>query len=234
VTGAISPAARNAAFKLKSELFKMVAKTLEVDSSDLLTKDGQIISKSDPSKTIEFREALKTMRTEQLIMTASRSDDYGGFMMGSIGKEELGSVQFADVEVDTETGFVKVNRIVAVHCCGRPLNVAHVESQINGGVIMGLGYALYEDRIIDKDTGHQLNVNLDQYKMPFAMEIPDIEIELIEDYSARSSTDAYGIGEPANVSTAAAIANAIYNAIGVRIKELPISPDKVLAALQKR
>ncbi|MEJ2594817.1 MAG: hypothetical protein P8100_06750 [bacterium] len=86
---------------------------------------------------------------------------------------------------------------------------------------------------MDRDTGHQVNANFDQYKMPFSFEIPKIEIEMIELYNARSSTDAAGIGEPANIATAAAIANAIYNAIGVRMYELPITPAKILAALHK-
>jgi xanthine dehydrogenase YagR molybdenum-binding subunit len=165
--------------------------------------------------------------------TASRSDDYGGFWLGSIAHGELGSVQFAEVTVDTETGFVKVDKIVAAHSCGRPLNPMQVESQINGGIIQGIAYALYEDRVMDKNTGHQMNANLDQYKLPFSMEIPEIESIIVEDYAGRSSTDAYGIGEPANIATAVAVANAIYNAIGVRIKELPITPNKILKALNK-
>jgi len=173
------------------------------------------------------------MRVEQLTATASRSDDYGGFMLGSIGYGELGSVQFAEVSVDTETGFVKVDRIVAAHSCGRPLNISQIESQVEGGIIQGVAYALYEDRVMDKETGHQMNANFDQYKIPYSFEIPQIDIELIEDYGARSSTDATGIGEPANIATAVAVANAIYNAIGVRMTELPITPAKILAALNK-
>jgi xanthine dehydrogenase YagR molybdenum-binding subunit len=86
---------------------------------------------------------------------------------------------------------------------------------------------------MDKNTGHHMNNNLDQYKLPFAFEIPEIESIIVEDYAGRSSTDAYGIGEPANIATAVAVANAVYNAIGVRIYELPITPDKVLKALNK-
>jgi xanthine dehydrogenase YagR molybdenum-binding subunit len=140
---------------------------------------------------------------------------------------------FAEVTVDTETGFVKVDKIVAAHSCGRPLNPAQVESQINGGVIQGLAYALYEYRVMDKQTGFMMNANVDQYKLPYALEIPEIESIIIEDYSGTSSTDAYGIGEPANIATAVAIANAVYNAIGVRIYEIPITPDKILKALNK-
>ncbi len=234
VTGSITPPARNAAYKLKLELFDQVAKELETASSKLSMSDGFIVSQEDNTKKIAVKDALKKMRTEQITTSASRSDDYGGFKMGSfLAHGDLGSVQFAEVSVDTETGFVKVDKIVAAHSCGRPLNITHLEGQINGGVIQGVSYALYEYRVMDNETGHQMNGNLDQYKLPFAMEIPEIETIIVEDYGGRSSTDAYGIGEPANIATAVAVANAVYNAIGVRIYELPITPDKVLQALNK-
>ncbi len=86
---------------------------------------------------------------------------------------------------------------------------------------------------MDNGTGHMMNANVDQYKVPFSMEIPEIETLIVEEYSALSSTDAYGIGEPANIATAAAVANAVYNAIGVRLYEIPITPSSILKALNK-
>ncbi len=233
VTGAITPPARNAAYDVKLKLLDIAAGRLETETENIITENGFFMIKDNPDKKLHYKEVLSRMRTEQLTVTASRSDDYGGFMLGTIGYGELGSVQFVEVSVDTETGFIKVDRVVAAHSCGRPLNIAQIESQVNGGIIQGIAYALYENRIIDKDTGHQVNANLDQYKMPFSFEIPEIGIEMVEDYGARSSTDATGIGEPANIATAAAVANAVYNAIGVRIYELPITPAKVLEALNK-
>jgi xanthine dehydrogenase YagR molybdenum-binding subunit len=234
VTGSITPPARNAAHKIKNDLFTQVASSLETEAEDLEAVDGMIVSKKDSSKKISFKEALSKMRTGQLSAYASRSDDYGGFMGGPISFGELGSVQFAEVTVDTETGVIKVDRVVAAHSCGRPLNITQVESQINGGVIQGVSYALYETRVMDEQTGHQMNANLDQYRIPYAFEIPEIEPIIIEEYSGRSSTDAYGIGEPANIATAAAVANAVYNAIGVRFYEIPITPAKVLEALKNK
>jgi len=143
-------------------------------------------------------------------------------------------VQFAEVAVDTETGVIKVERVVAVHDCGRPLNPLAVESQINGGVLQGISYALYEDRLIDRQTGRMVNANLEQYKIVGARETPKIETFLIEEYYGRSSTDAGGIGEPSTIPTAAAVANAVYNATGVRVRELPMTPARVLAALAGR
>ena len=181
-----------------------------------------------------FREATRLMRTSQISKVASRQDDYEGFQQPwGLAYGDLGSVQFAEVTVNTDTGFVKVDRIVAAHSCGRPLNMGQLESQINGGVIQGVSYALYENRIMDNATGHMMNANVDQYKTPLSMEIPQIDSLIIEEYSARSSTDAYGIGEPANIATAAAVANAVYNAIGVRIYEIPITPASILKALNK-
>ncbi|MDZ7608560.1 MAG: xanthine dehydrogenase family protein molybdopterin-binding subunit [Cyclobacteriaceae bacterium] len=234
VTGSITPPARNAAYKAKLELLEQVAIKLKSKAENLEIRDSKIIDKTDPAKAMNFKEALTGMRTSQIIAVASRSDDYGGFEQPwGLAYGHLGSVQFAEISVDTETGFIKVDKIVAAHSCGRPINIAQVQSQINGGIIQGISYALYEYRSMDKATGFMMNANVDQYKMPYSMEIPEIETIVIEDYAGRSSTDAYGIGEPANIATAVAVANAVYNAIGVRIYELPITPDKVLKALKK-
>lgn len=234
VTGSITPPTRNATFEAKKALLKLVAKKWETDSSELFIKNGQVGHKTKGDLKMPFKEATKLMRTSQISKTASRSDDYGGFQQPwGLAYGDLGSVQFAEVSVNTDTGFVKVDKIVAAHSCGRPLNIGQLESQINGGVIQGVSYALYENRVMDNGTGHMMNANVDQYKVPFSMEIPEIETLIVEEYSARSSTDAYGIGEPANIATAAAIANAVYNAIGVRIYEIPITPSSILKALNK-
>ena len=138
-----------------------------------------------------------------------------------------GGVQFAEVEVDTETGFVKLRKMLVVQDCGTVVNKLTCESQINGGVIMGIGYALYEERIMDDRTGVVLNPNLETYKLPGAADMPDIEIVLLD----MPERGVIGVGEPCTVPTAAAIANAVSNALGVRVGDLPITPDKVLAAL---
>jgi xanthine dehydrogenase YagR molybdenum-binding subunit len=238
-TNSITPPARNAAFNIKRELLKQVAPALGAAGPDELEmSDGRIVLKRDPNKSLSFRAACAKLATEQIVMTAQRSEDYplpgaggggGGGRRNPAG--QLGGVQFADVSVDTETGVIKVNRIVAVHDCGRPINPLAVQSQINGGVIQGISYALYENRLLDRNTGIMVNPNLEQYKIAGARETPAIEPILIEQYWGRSSTDAAGIGEPATVPTAAAIANAVYNAIGVRIRQIPMTPAVVLAAL---
>ena len=138
-------------------------------------------------------------------------------------------VQFAEVEVDTETGLVTLKKVVAVHDCGLIIDKLTLESQINGGVIMGMGYALYEERVMDDLSGVMLNPNFETYKLPGIADVPDIEVVLIN----MPERGVIGIGEPATVPTAGAIANAVFNAIGVRVGSLPITPAKILAALGK-
>lgn len=140
-----------------------------------------------------------------------------------------GGVQFAEVSVDTETGVVTVLKMLGVHDCGLIVNRLTLESQINGGIIMGMGYALYEERVMDAQSGVVLNPNFETYKLPGISDIPEIEIVLLN----MPERGVIGIGEPATVPTAGAIANAVANAIGVRVPSLPITPAKVLAALGK-
>jgi xanthine dehydrogenase YagR molybdenum-binding subunit len=169
---------------------------------------------------------------EQIAERAVRTPNYASGGTDRPRRPDLyGGVQFAEVTVDTETGVVRVARVVAVHDCGRPINPLGVVSQVNGGILQGISYALFENRILDRNTGFMVNPNLEQYKILGSRETPEIEVHLIEEYRARSSTDAGGIGEPATIPTAAAVANAVYNATGVRIRELPMTPARVLAAL---
>jgi xanthine dehydrogenase YagR molybdenum-binding subunit len=138
-------------------------------------------------------------------------------------------VNFAEVEVDTETGHIQLKKIVAVHDCGLMVNPLALTSQINGGVICGIGYALYEERVMDRQTGLLLSINYDTYKIPNIADMPDIEVILID----MPERGVIGIGEPAVIPSSGAIANAVANAIGVRVHSLPITPAKVLAALGK-
>jgi len=113
------------------------------------------------------------------------------------------------------------------------MNPLQLESQINGGILQGLSWALFENRLLDQQTGRMVNPNLEQYKLVGSRETPKIEIHILEDYQGRTNTDAFGIGEPALVPTAPAIANAFYNATGVRMRSLPMNTQAVLTALGK-
>jgi xanthine dehydrogenase YagR molybdenum-binding subunit len=153
---------------------------------------------------------------------------HGQWQQGLSGSN-TGGVQFAEVDVDAETGFVKVKKVLVVQDGGLILNRLTCESQLNGGVIMGMGYALYEERIMDKNSGVMLNPNFETYKLTGLGDAPEIEVILFD----MPERGVIGIGEPATIPTAAAIANAVANALGVRINSLPITPQRVLAALGK-
>ena len=122
-------------------------------------------------------------------------------------------------------------RVVAVHDCGRPVNRLGLESQINGGVIQGISFALYERRSLDQPSGRMMNANLEQYRIAGSKDVPRIEPVIVENYLGRTNTDVSGIGEPATVPTAAAIANAVFHATGKRVRHTPMTPAVVLAAL---
>ncbi|MBK8741273.1 MAG: xanthine dehydrogenase family protein molybdopterin-binding subunit [Betaproteobacteria bacterium] len=233
-TASITPPARNAAWRALRELFEAAAPALGAPPENLIAKGGRIAT-ADNARSLSFREAAATLRTDRISVVASRADDYGGFArkMGdsASARNALGGVQFAQVAVDVETGIVRVERVVAVQDCGRPMNPRQIESQVHGGVLMGMSYALCEERLLDRRTGHVLNADLEHYKIGRSREVPEIEMILLENYQGMSATDAYGIAEPANVATAPAIANAVFNAIGVRVRQLPMTPATILAAL---
>jgi len=225
-TTSITPAVRNAAYKAKERFVKEVASAWRVPAASLRVEDGKVTSES--GKSASFKQAAAAMHTETVAATAKRSPEYGSREMVL-----LGGVQFAEVAVDAETGVIRVERVVAVHDCGRPMNILTLENQVNGGVLQGISYALYEDRRLDRNTGIMVNPNMEEYKIIGAKDMPQIEVHFIENYQARSSTDAGGIGEPAKIPVAAAVANAVYNAIGVRLYEIPMTPARVLTALGK-
>ena len=149
-------------------------------------------------------------------------------------KRFTAGAQFAEVEVDTETGLVRVKKIVAVHDCGLVVNALTAESQVQGGVIQGISYALYENRILDGATGRMVNPNVEQYKIVGARDVPEIEVIFVPVWDGVNNTHSVGIGEPSTVPTAGAIANAVSHAIGARIRSLPITPESVLEALDAR
>jgi xanthine dehydrogenase YagR molybdenum-binding subunit len=236
VTSSLTPAARNAAHAAARDIAARVAPLLNANPDDVVFRNGRIERQSDAKRSLGFAEALRRAGVETLVHRADRRDDYEGYARKAgelhISPHAIGGVQFAEVSVDTQTGVVKVQRVAAVHDCGRPINPKLVESQILGGVVQGVSYALYEDRRLDGATGVQLNANIDQYKIVGSRETPQIDVHLIELLGGQSSTDARGVAEPANVATAAAIANAFFNATGKRIYTLPMTPANVLAALR--
>jgi xanthine dehydrogenase YagR molybdenum-binding subunit len=131
--------------------------------------------------------------------------------------------------VDIETGITRVKKIVCVQDCGMIVDKLTAESQVYGGIIMGLGFAMFEHRILDRNTAQMVNPNMEFYLLPGLSDIPDIDITLVD----QPERGPVGLGEPPVISTAAAVANAIANATGVRVRSLPLTPAVVLAALHE-
>ncbi len=220
-TPSVAPVIKTAAAAAKQKLFERVAPQLGAPVEDLRVGNRTIYVVSDRTKTIKWELA-----TGQLGMD---SISEGGNWDEELRQGGVAGTQFAEVEVDTETGAIRVIKIVAVQDCGLAINRLTTESQINGGVIMGLGQALLEERFMDNLTGRMLNANLEDYKVPGTFEIPEIKSIVFDTH--RKVT---GVGEPPCIPTPGAIANAVYNAIGVRIRSLPITPDKILTALAEK
>ncbi|MCH8830368.1 MAG: xanthine dehydrogenase family protein molybdopterin-binding subunit [Planctomycetes bacterium] len=143
----------------------------------------------------------------------------------------VGGVQMADVSVDTGTGKIRVNKLVAVQDCGLILDLLTAESQVYGGVIMGIAYAISEERVMDNATGRYVNANLENYKVPRIGDIRDIVVHMHQP-DREYDRGVIGLGEPPVISTGAAISNAVANAIGVRVPVLPLTPQRVLQALK--
>ncbi len=217
----VSATMRIACENARDELFAKVAPALGVEPSALAAKDGRIQVKDAPSKGMTWREACKLLGVQPI-----SADGAFGPGLSSTGTS---GVQFADVEVDIETGVTRVKRIVCVQDCGTIMDKLTAESQVYGGIIMGLGFALYENRILDRNTARMVNPNMEWYLLPGMSDIPEIDITLVD----QPDRGPVGLGEPPVISTAAAVANAVANAIGVRVRKLPLSPDAILQALNE-
>lgn len=224
----VSPAVHDAAVQMKEKLISGAAAVLGVPQDQVVYSEGTASVKTDPSKKVDIRGILRKMRERVLVTNGARNANPRGMAANTFG------AQFAEVEVDTRTGRVKVLKVVGAYDIGRVLNKKTMENQMYGGITMGLGNALMEERVMDKNTGKMVNPNFHDYKVPTLRDIPDIEIHIVSTGDMKlSRTGVKGCGEPAIIPTPGAIANAVYNAIGVRIKSLPITPDKVLEALKK-
>jgi xanthine dehydrogenase YagR molybdenum-binding subunit len=226
--GSITPAVRNAAYQAKQKLFASVAPHFGTTADNFALQSGRIVFKNDPSRSYTLKQIAAKLPTAEISAQATRVPEYS--------KERLtyGGVDYVELAVDTETGRVHIEKVFGAHDCGRPINPTGVISQINGGILQGISYALFEQRIMDRNAGYMLNANLENYKILGAREVPQIDIVLVENYIAQSSTDAAGIGESAGIITlAAAIGNAFYNATGVRMRKIPMTPANVLSALGK-
>lgn len=227
--GGVSSSTRRAAVNALEQLFAKAAPDLGVSPEELEATGGQIRAKSDPSKSLTWKQAAGKLGETPISVMGQNPGPQGSPDLISSG---VGGAQMADVSVDTETGIIKVNKIVAVQDCGLIIDMKTAESQCYGALIMGIGYTLFEERVMDEQTGRMLNPNMEFYKLAGFSDIPELIVHMWTD-AEQQKRGVIGLGEPPTVSPGACIANAVTNAIGVRVPTLPLTPDKVLAALEK-
>lgn len=220
----VSTSTRRAATNALNDLLAKVAPSLGVGVDQLEAWDGKIQVKGDPSKSIPWKQACAKLGATSVTGTGRTSND----LMSS----GVGGVHMSEVEVDTETGVVRMVKHVAVQDCGLIIDLKTAESQVYGACIMGVCYSLFEEKIMDQPTGRCLNPNMEFYKLAGIGDIGEIAVHMMTGpgYDERGTI---GLGEPPVISPGAAISNAVANAIGVRVPELPLTPDRVLTALGK-
>jgi CO/xanthine dehydrogenase Mo-binding subunit len=226
VTPSMSPAVRQAAYHAKQTIFTLAASALGVDASQLDCKKGVVFVTSDPSKSIPFAK-VAAMSSHTIIGNGWRGPNNPKYTTESFG------AQAAEVEVDTETGVVTLLNMAAAHDCGRAINPMLVESQIHGGVDMAVGYGRFEEQVVDQRTGIPVTTNLFDYKVETAVDEPVIDAHIIENVDTiANDVGVKGMAEPPTMPTAPAIMNAVYNATGVWVRDMPLSPERVLRALK--
>lgn len=220
----IGPAARAAGVQARNEVAERLAKEWGVEASAIEWRDGAFHA---GDKHTDFVRACALLGDEALEVTGQRRSNW----KSPFG--ETAGCQFAEVEVDKETGVIRVERVVAVHDCGKVIDGLTARSQVNGGVIQGISYALFEERRLDRNLGDMVNPTFDTYRILGMKDCPTIDVVMTSVISGWNNAGMMGLGEPATVPTAAAVANAVYDAIGVQVRELPMTPARVLDALRQ-
>jgi len=224
-TPAVMPAVRSAAGKARRTLLGLAADVLEIAADDLTISNGRIVSR-DGALDVDVTEVTGKLGNATIDGSGTRGPNPEGFRVNTFG------CQVAQVAVDPGTGVVTVERVVAVHDVGRIVNPLTAASQVEGGVVQGIGYALSEELLVDPTTGMPVNGHLDDYKVPTIADTPEIVVDFVDRPDENlPNLGAKGLGEPPIVPTAAAIANAFAHATGRRADALPLTPARVLEAL---
>jgi len=231
--------ALGAARQIKTRLFELAADQLEVPAQSLAARNRHIFDKDKPDKGMEIGKLLRKAHFSHggQMLTGEcfydpENENLGRDFRGNLSMTYTFGTHGVRVKVDEETGKVDILQYIAAHDVGKAINPLLLEGQVYGGVLMGIGYALTEQVILEK--GEMMNPNFRDYKILTAKDAIAIEAPVLETADKDGPYGAKGIGEPGCVPTAPAIANAVYDAIGVRIKDLPITPEKVLAAIKKK
>ncbi len=226
-----APAVRAATTHVKQQLLSMAAEDLKVKAEELLFKGEEIVSKVAPSRKIKITEISKLKRYGLVVGVGYRGPNPENKVVNPF------AAQFCEVEVNMKTGEVRILRFLGAHESGRVMNRLTFDSQAYGGITMGIGFALTEERIFDaSQTGKMVNKNWHDYKIPTAMDVPSEIVSVAVDMPdpAANSAGAKGLGEPVTIPTAAAIANAIFHATGLRVTGTPVNPARLAEILGER
>jgi CO/xanthine dehydrogenase Mo-binding subunit len=225
-TASVGPAVRVAALQARARLLEAAAELLEVDATRLSAHDG-VVRVTDDDRTLTFAQIGKKLGDVMIIGQGSRGANPPDTAIAAF------AAQFAEVEVDVETGRVRVLHITSAHDSGRIINPTLAESQLEGGIIMGLGYALFEERVVDATLGLPLNPNTHDYKIPTFADVPAIDAFFVPGADVIANhTGARGIAEAPIIPTAPAIANAVADALQIEVTEIPLTPWRILEALR--
>ena len=223
----MGPAVRAAAADAKRQILELAAQRYSVAEGDLDLRDGNLVS-ADGTVSVPVEEVVGLLGSAQLLGKGARGPNPAGMSVLTFG------VQVAEVAVDVETGEVRVLRVAAIHDVGRIVNPLGAESQVEGGIIQAIGHTLSEERLIDPETGRTLTTTLESYRMPTIADVPEIVAEFVNEPDEHlTNLGSKGLGEPPIIPTAAAIANAIRDATGADVHELPISREELLRALEE-
>ena len=232
-------AVQRAAAQAKQVMFEVAAEELNIAPSELEARGGFVYVKDLPERRWPISQLARKSTNVKgrppigsgvFQANVSNLDKKTG--QGRAFTTFVYAAQIAEVEVDTETGEVDVLKITAVHDCGTAINPMLTEGQVEGGVAMGYGYGMMEEMVLE--NGQVKNPQFTDYLLPTALDVPEIATALVERPDPTGPFGAKGVGEPSLLPTAPAIVNAIQNAIGVRIRDLPVTPEKVLKALEQR
>lgn len=228
--GGVSSATRIACTNALNGLLAAAAPKLGVDVNALEVGGGKIYEGANPGNSLTWKEACGLLGPNSIVKQGA-NDQQVSRDLGLIDAG-VGGVQMADVSVDIETGVVTLNEMVAVQDCGLIIDMKTAESQVYGGLIMGITYALYEEVVYNQKTGKMLNGDLEFYRLAGLKDIGELKVHMMtgEKYESRG---VIGLGEPPVISPGAAISNAVANAAGVRVPHLPLTPERVVTALQK-
>jgi xanthine dehydrogenase YagR molybdenum-binding subunit len=215
----------------RDALFAKVAPALNAQPGDLEARDGVIRVASDHGRSLSWKDACARIGATP-ITCHGHNDQVASKNKPDLTNSGVGGVEMAEVEVDMDTGIAKVTKMVAVQDCGLVIDPKMAESSVLGAMIMGISSALYEEKVMDPTTGRMLNADMEFYRLAGLNDIPELKAHMMtgKGYDERG---VIGLGEPPAISPCAAISNAVANAIGVRVPFVPITPDRVLAALNQ-